>query len=139
MSAFNRQRAARILVDAFALGDKTAADKHGVSEKSVQRYRQRLEEDGQLSALVRRLQARAHRDWSASRLNFLRGGIDKLNALVAEADVSQIRDVAEAVKVVGELQVASDALNVGDVDHLEGDDPSSTASDAGEGGTDPVH
>lgn len=123
MPAFDRDRAARILVDAIALGDKAAADKWQVSEKTIQRYRERMQSDPDLSAFVQSILAAEAREWRKVRLNFLRTSIAKLTTLVeAASEPKHIRDVSEAIRVVGELQLASDALNVdaGEASDVEG-------------------
>jgi hypothetical protein len=104
-------RAARVLVDAFALGDRTAADRWKISEKTVRRYRARLETDPELSALVLQKKAREEHDWRVSRMRLLRATMARLEALVADAKVEQLRDVAGVLKIVGDLEVATDVLN----------------------------
>ncbi len=140
---FDRERAARILVDAIALGDKTACRLHGITERTLGRYRVRLEGDRQLSEAVRALGEKADRQWTHARTRFLRKAITKLEVLVAEASSDQIKDVAEAVKVVGELDVASQVLNVGNRAHHESAGPAAPPADAGPGAdrepADPVH
>lgn len=114
MPAFDPERAAMILLDALTMGDGKAAEKWGCTTRTVENHRQRLTTDPGFSAFFRHRHEAASRGWSSVRLKFLRKAIAKLEELVDKAGPDQIRDVSEAVKTVGELQVVSDALNVGD-------------------------
>lgn len=123
MPAFDAERAALILLDALALGDEAAAEKWDVSVRTVRNHRDRLESDAGFAAFFRAKLAKASRGWASVRLRFLRKAITKLEELVEKAGPDQIRDVSEAVKTVGELQVVSDALNVGNDASPEGEEP----------------
>jgi hypothetical protein len=116
---FDRDRAARILVDAIALGDRTAADRHQVAERTIVRYRQRLSVDHELSDIVRRLTKESEQGWHVARSRFLRRGLEKLMELVEAAGVSNLKDVTEALRVVGELEIAREALGVSTSDRRE--------------------
>ena len=52
MPAFNYERAAAAIVDAAYMGDKEAAQKHGVTTRTVRRWRKRLETDGYFESIV---------------------------------------------------------------------------------------
>lgn len=111
MSTFNAERASRILLDAMLYGDGTAAAKWKVSERTVRNHRARLETDGDFAALFLKRKTAADSDWRVVRLHFLRKSIAKLETLVDAATTpASIRDVAEAIRVIGELQLASDVL-----------------------------
>lgn len=130
---FDRDRAARILVDAIALGDKTACKQWGITERTLGRYRVRLEADRGLSEAVRIIGDKADKHWRTARTQFLRKAIAKLETLIAAATPKQIRDVAEAVRVVGELDVASQVLNGSDNPDHEGSGSATSATHAGAG------
>jgi len=49
---FNYEFAALVLVDAMVLGDQKAAEIHGVSARTVKRYRKRFKSDPKLTQLV---------------------------------------------------------------------------------------
>lgn len=125
---FDPERAARILVDAIALGDKTAAARHKVSEKTVGRYRSRLATDQELSEAVQRISREADKGWHVARARFLRRSLEKLIELVENATPEQMKDVTEALRVVGELEIAREALGVSAGDRRESETP---ATDAG--------
>lgn len=123
MPAFDRDRAALILIDALLMGARKAAEKWEITERTVENYRERLRSDPAFSVFFSRVQAKHAGDWKVVRLKFLRAGIAKLQELVAMADSPKhIAAVSEAVKTVGELQIVSDALHVSDSDPLEGEE-----------------
>lgn len=128
----NKERAARILVDAIVMGDKTAADRHKVAEKTVQRYRARMREDEELSALVRQKGREAEYTWHFARARFLRNTLDKLDEMVKAATVADMPNVIEALKAAGELDLATEALGVGSRSRQPSPSP---AEDADEGQT----
>jgi len=102
---FDRARAVRVLLDAAAVGDSAACKRHGISERTLQRYRERVGADPELTAVVAEKKNAEEAGWSASRRRFLRSAIAKLEAMIAEAGPDQIREVAGAIKIVGELEV----------------------------------
>ncbi|MGE0792471.1 MAG: hypothetical protein AB7S26_42750, partial [Sandaracinaceae bacterium] len=128
MSRINRELAARVLVDAISLGDRTAADRHGISEKSVQRYRARLLTDSELSAVVQKLGREAEHGWHFARARFLRKTLAKLESLVDAAGVEHFEQIISALKAAGELDLATEAVGVGRGDRQQGSSP---AEDAG--------
>ena len=113
----NRERAACVVVDAISFGNRTAAKRHSISEKTVQRYRARLAEDPELSDLVAAKGRAAENGWHFARARFLRRSLNKLEKLVQAATVDHFEQITEAIKAVGELDVAREALGVGDRDH----------------------
>lgn len=52
MSTFSHDRAAIILVEATYFTDSTVAKNWGITQRTIQRYRQRMAEDETLSSLV---------------------------------------------------------------------------------------
>jgi hypothetical protein len=108
---FDRDRALRVLVDAFDLGDATACQRHGISVRTLERYRVRLKGDPQLSEAVAQKKEELERDWRQARRRALRSGITKLEQLIQAAEVKQLRDVAGAVKILGDLEVVAGVLD----------------------------
>lgn len=116
--SLNRDRAARILADASALGDKKAAEKWSVSEKTVGNYRRRLAADPELSDMFRRLVAEGERSWHAARARALRAVMARIEEVAAtEADLDKL---SRAAKNMGEVDLTLSALNVGNRDDSEG-------------------
>lgn len=127
----NIDRAAKILVDAEAMGDKKAAEKWEVDERTVRNHRRRLQSVPELASAFNEKSAEAERVWHLVRNRFLRDVTEHLRNLCLKADASQIGDVRQAIKDIGELELAREALGVGVRDHQ----PRPTASEAPSGET----
>lgn len=137
--------------DAFKAPGETTEDvckRYGVSTKSLQRWKKRVAADSALSAEVANKKAGRAQGWKDSRIRFLRNAIDKLEQLVAKADVTQMRDVAGAIKIVGDLEGMASALGVeSDVEQPVRNQPGQVSEEAAsrDGGAaetdepDPVH
>ena len=100
-----------ILAEAAVVGDGVAADRYGVSARTVWRYRARAQTDPKLAALVSKRLASLGEDWARESSAFLLGAIAKLSTLIDQATVEQIHEVAGAIKIVGELVIMRDAIN----------------------------
>ena len=137
MPEFDRQRAADVLVDAHVLGTAAAAEKWSITTRTIRNHQARLLADTELAQLFAAKLKVAERAWQAERIRFLRNGLAKLDKLVAKAtSPKDIDSVARAVKVVGELQVASDVLN-GDRDADSADPLAAAAARTTPPGTEP--
>ena len=121
-SRLDRELVANILADGFLLGFRTAADKHGRSERTLRRWRAYMEGDEGLACAVREKVKRGELDWRRTRVRFLVSATAKLNELVQQAGVGDIRAVAGAIHIVGNLDVAVGALinGLATADHSEG-------------------
>ena len=127
MSRLDRDRAAKILVDATAMGDRKAAEKWKVTERTIRNYRKALGTDPELSASFRENAEEAERSWHLIRNRFLRDVTEHLRDLCLKAKPEQIKDVREAIKDIGELDLAREALGVGSGDRREGPPPPADA------------
>lgn len=107
---YEPERAAAIVAEAMYVGDKAAAKRWHVSVRTVERYRARVAADATLAALVERKTKALETEWTQEAVAFLRTGLRKLRELAEDCKVDQIRDVAGAIKIVGELQVVREAL-----------------------------
>ena len=107
---FSIERASEVIVDALLLGDDQAAARHNVATRTVKRYRARMRTDAALAQVVSAKKARVEQDWTDARRRFLRRAIAKLEQLIDGAKPEQIREVAGAIKIVGELDVVKGAL-----------------------------
>ncbi len=111
------ERCAEMLVeiDQRAPGETQAdiAKRYGISEKTLERTKAKQASDPSLSELVRQKKselAQSNQGWRLVRIRFLRKSIEKLGKLVEEATSAQIREVAGAIKIVGELEAVTRAL-----------------------------
>ena len=111
----DREKAIRVLIDAARLGNRKACELHKITERTLWNYRNRFESDPQLTEAFRVKNAVEDRSWKAARRSALTAGIQRLEELIALALPDQIRDVANAVKVLGELEITQGVLD-GDLD-----------------------
>ena len=108
---FDREKAAKILALADQVGDIEAAKHFGVSTKTICRHRSRVLSDPELSRLVaerkRELEA-ASVGWAEDGARFMSAAIRRLVELLP---LSGMREVAGAIKIVGELDITRKVLN----------------------------
>lgn len=106
----DRARVATILIDAYQVGELAAAKRWGITDRTIRNYKTRLETDTELSRAFHEKKARVEADWLETSRRFLSRSIAKLEELVHQAGTDQIREVAGAIKIVGELDVVRSAL-----------------------------
>ena len=123
----NRVFAARVLAEALLYGTKEAASNNRLSDRTVQRWLKFMEGDPELALAVEKNLRPLQKDWTKVAVRFLHKAIRKLERLVEEAGVEQMRDVTGAIHIIGNLDVAKEGLRVGlpIEDHPEG--PSAAA------------
>lgn len=122
-AAYNAEFAAKVLADATLLGgDQRSAEKHGVSRRTVDRYRARLDAgDNELSQLVEKKLRLVERSWHRVRNRGLTVLVERMIALAAtETDFDK---VTRATMALGELDMAGAVLNVGGENRSEGTPP----------------
>lgn len=127
-----RERIARIVAEAdLAPVSTEVAKRHGISYRSLMRYQERARSDASLAALVAQEKAALGEDWRRDAIEFIRTAFRRLTELSKEAKVENIRAIAGAVKVTGELLTVREVL--GDGKHAgadrEGPAPSEAAGD----------
>jgi hypothetical protein len=76
----NYDRAAKILCDAVLMGDRTAAEKWKTTQRTIQNYRARLENDEKLRKMVAKLQEKQDADWAGEIPGVLAEGMAFLRA-----------------------------------------------------------
>lgn len=137
---FDRDRALRVLLDAFDLGDAQACARHKIALRTLQSYRKRLADDPELAEACAQKRAELEKGWREVRLRALRSGITKLEQLIQEAEVKQLRDVAGAVKILGDLEVVAAVLDEDDKQPGADSEGAGHAAPAGPAqGSSPVH
>lgn len=100
-------------MDALYLGDKRAADKWGITTRTIRRYRERFDTDPDLSAFVHDLRSHDERNWSADIGRALRVGIDRLVRYLDNIDApteQQVREVREIVAMLAEIATVREVL-----------------------------
>lgn len=114
MSKFNAERAAMILVDAAYLGDKPAAEKHCISERSIRNWRKKLDEDPEFSASFQLKKQAMEADWASELPTAIKAGIKYLKEAAENAsrnDPDVIHAVAGGLKILTEARAMKDILD----------------------------
>ena len=108
---FNRERAAKVLIEAFVTGDDAAAAKFNISKGRITTYRRYLEKDDALRRQVGLRVAELEQAWSVARMCCLRTLINRVEELALKSE--DIYRLSGAIKILGELQVVVGVLNAG--------------------------
>lgn len=113
-SRINYDRAAMVLVDAAFSNDVRAARKHNVDDRTIRRWRERMETDEVLSEKVRIAYEQATNKW-ADRLNgAIISGIEFLQSAAMDADhndAGMVAALGEAWGKLVEARMTVDLLN----------------------------
>lgn len=142
MAHLDRNRAATILAESYCAQASVIASRYSITTETIRNYRKLEARDPEFAALVAKKVQLLTVEWKDEAVRFLRTGLRKLEHLVDGATYAPgvIREVAGAVKVVGELQIVKAAL-VGE--HAGSTGEGSPAEEAPSGAVDtepePVH
>ena len=110
----DQDRVALILVEAMFFGDKRAAEKNHVSQKTIQRYRKSLDTDKDLSLIVSEKKERFEGDWAARIPKTLINCLDFLDRAAQQAnpaDHETIHAIAGAAKLMAEIGLTKDIID----------------------------
>ncbi len=107
---FNRTRAALILADASLTKDRLAADRHGISVRSIEDWRRRLKRDPQLRQEYDRLIAA--RDWSLKIPNALASAIAYIERASSTPEITPelVTAISGAISTLNEVMLVQAAL-----------------------------
>jgi hypothetical protein len=114
MGRFNYDRAAAVLVEAAYYGDKAAAERNGVSVRSVENYRARLEDDIELVAIFAIKKQQFDESWADELPGAIRAGIQFLAKAAREADpkdAQTIYSMAGALKILADVTLTKRVLD----------------------------
>lgn len=110
---FDRDKAARVLVDASILGDRRAAEKHGVAPRTVRHYRQRLESEPDFAALCLEKQKLQDENWASGIPSTLVSSIYFLKVAAQSADPKSpkaIEAIASALQTLADVWFSHEIL-----------------------------
>jgi len=113
MPSFDYERAATILAEAAFSDDQSVCQRHGITDRTLRRYRARLLSDPRLSTFVREKQARLAEQWAHELAPAIGAAVRFLRQAAQSADPTNpaaIRAVAEALKALAEIDMARDML-----------------------------
>lgn len=112
MSEFPYEKASIILAEAELFGDKQVAVRWEISDRTIRRYRVKAASDRQLSSLVQLKKQLLGQNWRDDATKTLKIALHKLSKLIEEdGETNRIFAISGAIKIVGELKIASDALS----------------------------
>jgi hypothetical protein len=113
---FNRNRAARILVDcavSCATDSETAA-KYGISARSLLNWRKKLDTDPEFSRLFQALKAQAEGEWASSLAPAIRRSIEFLGGATSKLDAREpasVHAAAGALKILADVALTKSVLD----------------------------
>jgi transposase-like protein len=114
MTSTKRERVAQILVEAATLGDKATAEKHGITQRSLQRWRKQLPDDTELSSTVADKKAKVEAGWADEIPGALRAAVTFLRKAAEQADAKSpeaIHAIAGAMKLLSETSATWKVLD----------------------------
>lgn len=114
MARRDNHQAARALADAVLTSDRTAAAKHGITTRTLRRYREALHTDPELSASFRAaLDELLTKSWADELDAGLQEIIRQLRARTETLpeSVDGYMAIVEAAKALGEIAVAREVLS----------------------------
>lgn len=141
MPEFNADRAATVLVDAAFRGDKRTAKKHGVTTRSIQSWRHRLDTDGAFFAIFRARYDAAISGWAddlaAAKVAAIRFLFDAAQT-ARPNEPAAVGAVTDAFRALIEAEFTREVLNAR-IAQLRGakaedDRPLATSGDPGQDG-----
>lgn len=117
----DRHLAAQVLADAHIYNDKRAAQKHGVTERTIRNYRKRAQTDAELSSIFLKLVDQATARWANGISRSILRLMDFADRAAGEADPripENIEALGGLMKTLIEAQLAVDVLRVTGGDHV---------------------
>lgn len=112
-STYDPHKAARVLVDAELSSREQAAQRHGVSTRTITRWRDRMDVDPVLSRLVVQKRIEADRAWLRQAPPMIEDALQYMRRCTTEGEVSpeMLRAVAGAVKLVSEAIASREIID----------------------------
>jgi hypothetical protein len=112
---FNQDRAAKALADAILMGDRAAAEKYGVSCKSLELWRTRLETDADFRAHFQAARQAKDEAWSSdlpaaltSCINFLK----EAGQQASRSDPDAIAAISNALATLADIALTQKIVDV---------------------------
>ncbi|GIW32867.1 hypothetical protein [Meiothermus sp.] len=106
-------RVSTILAEAAFSDDRSVCQRHGITDRTLRRYRARMMNDPRLSAIVREKQARLTEKWAdelapaiGAAIRFLRQACE----LGDPTSPNMVRAVAESLQALAELDLTRQVL-----------------------------
>ena len=114
-SRFDPEIAAQILVEAAYLGDIETAKKHGITDRTIRNWKQRLDTDAEFSALFHLKRQEAEKAWADELPESIRACINFIRDAATSKDFQKtpegIHAVSGALKIMSEVAITKEALD----------------------------
>lgn len=114
-NGINVDRATNVLVEAVFFGDKEAASRYGLSVRTVDNYRRRVNTDKDFALLFKQKKAEFEKNWADEIPMAIRAGTRFLLKSFQEADYKDatvIHAIAGAMKILTEIGLAKEIIDV---------------------------
>lgn len=111
---FNCDRAASALVDALFVGDKEAAAKWDCSTRSIEEWRVRMKEDGDLLLAFNAKKRSREKTWAGDIPEAIASGLKFIKDATSHADPADpeaIKAITQAVKVLMDIDLTKQILD----------------------------
>ena len=113
-AAINDERKAMILVDALYQGDKEAANKHGISTRSIRNWKKDIENDAVFSAIFQKKLLERDQRWASdipAALNACIAFIKEAANTARKTDPDAIEAVTKAAQTLSEIDITRGIIN----------------------------
>jgi hypothetical protein len=108
---FDAEQIADVLIDALILGDVETSKKWGITLTKLHEFQRLVKSDAELQTAYAYKSKAVEEAWNTARLGCLRALIVRVQEIAAVS--TDIPQLANAIKVLGELQVVGEVLNSG--------------------------
>lgn len=112
--SFNYDQAAAALVEAAYYGDEQAAKEYDVSRRTIRRWRNRMDEDDDLAALVAAKKQQFEDSWADELPAAIRASIEFLGRAARNGkvhDTDSIRTIAGSLKILADVALTKKVLD----------------------------
>jgi hypothetical protein len=110
----NLQQVASILVESAYYGATPTATKYGISVRTLQRWRERLDGDRSLQDEFERVRSIFEREWATDAIAAIKAGLHfltKAAQTVKASDPAAIHAVAGGIKIASEMLIVREVLD----------------------------
>jgi hypothetical protein len=111
---FPYDRAARALAEAAVFGDATATERHGISLRTLQRWREQLGNDDKLAQCVAEKRRSLDEQWAEDLVPAIRASIDFIKRAAQEAtlaDPNMVHSIVGGFKILTDVAIAQKILD----------------------------
>jgi hypothetical protein len=111
---FNYERAATVIAEAAFFGDQRAIERHDVSLRSLQRWRDRLDNDAKLAQFVALKKRALEKEWAADLAPSISASIDFIKRAAQAGNVTDpnmVHSITGGLKIMTDVAMATKILD----------------------------